>query len=470
MMLTVMSGRSSLRLLFATFFVAISFQLFAAGDAKAGKALFINNCASCHNKNMKSKLTGPALGGVEARWAAYPKSDLYGWIRNSAVMIAKGHPRAVEVYNEYAKSNMTAFPALKDEEIDNMLAYVNEVVKNDGVTTTPVIDPKGPAAPKSNTMLYLIIATLLGGLAYLLNRIVRGLALAETNATGAAITWPTIGQMLTGRTAIGVLIFALVVIGGYTMVNNAIGLSRQQNYSPDQPIKFSHATHSGLQKIDCQYCHDGSRRSKHSIIPATNTCMNCHKAVKVGSQHGTAEITKIFASAGYDPTTDKYIENYDKLDEKQIAAIYQKWIFAQAKEVNKDLTVKAANLVAATQWDGVVASLTTKDKSKVGGPIPWKRVHNLPDHAYFNHAQHVAVGQVACTKCHGPVETMEVLKQFAPLSMGWCINCHRQTEVKFADNPYYNSYERYHNELKAGTREKVTVEDIGGLECQKCHY
>ena len=54
--------------------------------------------------------------------------------------------------------------------------------------------------------------------------------------------------------------------------------------------------------------------------------------------------------------------------------------------------------------------------------------------------------------------------------MGWCINCHRETEVKFKDNDYYKQYERYHEELKNGKRDKVTVADIGGLECQKCHY
>ena len=98
------------------------------------------------------------------------------------------------------------------------------------------------------------------------------------------------------------------------------------------------------------------------------------------------------------------------------------------------------------------------------------RIHNLPDHAYFNHAQHVTVGKVACQNCHGPVQTMDEVHQFSPLSMGWCINCHRKTEVKFADNPYYQSYERMHKQMAKGEREKVTVEEIGGLECQKCHY
>jgi hypothetical protein len=114
--------------------------------------------------------------------------------------------------------------------------------------------------------------------------------------------------------------------------------------------------------------------------------------------------------------------------------------------------------------------LKNDSNGKIQGPIEWVRIHNLADHAYFNHAQHVSVGQVACQKCHGPVEQMEEVYQYSTLGMGWCINCHRETEVKFNDNDYYKQYARYHEELKSGKREKVTVADIGGLECQKCHY
>ncbi len=136
----------------------------------------------------------------------------------------------------------------------------------------------------------------------------------------------TIMQSLTGKTAVSFLVFALIVIGGFTTVNNAISFGRQQDYQPEQPIKFSHATHAGVHKIDCQFCHDGARRSKQSVIPSANTCMNCHKAIKKGTKYGTEEITKIYASIGFDPNTDKFIENYDNLSEKQVTEIYKKWI------------------------------------------------------------------------------------------------------------------------------------------------
>ena len=278
-------------------------------------------------------------------------------------------------------------------------------------------------------------------------------------------------DILTSKSVIGFLVFALVVLGGYTTVNNAISMGRQQGYQPEQPIKFSHATHAGAQKIDCQYCHDGARRSKHSVIPAANTCMNCHKAVKVGSSYGTAELTKIYASVGYDPSTDTYIEDIENKSTEDLKAIYSKWIQNEYMKED-DAKVNKVDKIVDTQWDAIVASLTDEamgDES-VYGPINWVRIHNLPDHAYFNHAQHVSIGKVECQQCHGKVEEMELVGQVAPLSMGWCINCHRQTEVKFTGNEYYKSYSRYVEELESGVREKVTVEDIGGLECQKCHY
>jgi hypothetical protein len=255
-------------------------------------------------------------------------------------------------------------------------------------------------------------------------------------------------------------------------VHNAVNLGRQQGYQPEQPIKFSHITHSCVNKIDCNYCHDGARRSKHGLIPAANTCLNCHKAIKVGSTYGTAELTKIYASIGFDPNNDKYIQNYDSLSQDDIKNIYTKWIADNYVKEKGSLGTDGEALVDE-QWNGIVEALTNPDAGdfKIQGPIEWVRVHNSPDHVYFNHAQHVTVGKVECQTCHGKVENMAVVKQYAPLSMGWCVNCHRQTEVKFADNKYYdNYYELYHKQLAGKKRDKVTVEDIGGIECQKCHY
>ena len=444
----------------------------AAVDIEAGKALFRNNCASCHNKNMKDDMTGPALGGLEERWADYPREDLYNWINNSQKMINDGHPRAAELWAAYKPNVMNNFN-LSPDEIENIIGYINDVVNNPKVVGGPGgggDTAGGAVAATDYTSWYIVLAVILGLLALVLARILSNLNyMVQVREGNAPARRQTIAEMLTSKGVIAFVLFALVVLGGYTTVNNAISLGRQQGYQPEQPIKFSHATHAGLQKIDCQYCHDGARRSKHSVIPAANTCMNCHKAIKVGSQYGTAELTKIYASIGYDPTSDKYIENYESLSQDEVEKIYKNWISSNHIKEGKEGDPEE---VANDQWDAIVDALTdpTIGDNTVQGPIEWVRIHNLPDHAYFNHAQHVSVGKVECQTCHGQVQEMEVVAQHAPLSMGWCINCHRQTEVQFADNDYYKSYENYHKEIANGERDKVTVEEIGGLECQKCHY
>ncbi|MBK8724179.1 MAG: c-type cytochrome [Saprospiraceae bacterium] len=455
----------SIRFLFKYLSVALviftSVQSWAA-DVKVGESLFKAQCASCHNKNMKDKMTGPALGGAQERWG--DEKALYQWIRNSQGMIAAGNPKANELWAQFKPNIMTAFPNLKDEEIANILAYVDGVYKGTlgpAVATTGGSNVAGTSNTDSSSNWWVIGAIiLLALLALSLTRLVYNLNAVSEAKEGEIPASKSFADILTSKSVIGFVVFALIVLGGYTTVNNAISLGRQQGYQPDQPIKFSHATHAGLHKIDCQYCHDGARRSKQSVIPAANTCMNCHKAIKKGSKYGTEEITKIYASIGFDPNTDKYIDNYDKMSEEDISKIYKKWI----------TEMSPAGTSVENQWTSIKESLTNEHKTKIQGPIQWNRIHNLPDHVYFNHSQHVAVGKVACQKCHGEVEKMEKLKQVAPLSMGWCVNCHRETDVNFKDNEYYKTYQTYHNELKAGTRTKVTVADIGGLECQKCHY
>lgn len=458
--------------LLALLLVMFTFSLQAEVSPDAGKKLFKDYCASCHNKNMKSAMTGPAVGGAQERWGN--DADLYAWIRNAPAMIAAGHPRAVELWNQYKPNQMTAYPDLTDDEIGSILAYVNGVY--DGTYGTPVIAGGGAGAEgsgekSSNKGLYWLLFGVLGFLALVLSRVINNLDVIAARKEGKDVQPKTLWDTLTSKGIVSLLIFGLVLFAGYTTVNNAINLGRQQGYEPDQPIEFSHKTHAGIHKIDCQYCHDGARKSKHSVIPAANTCMNCHAAINVGSKHGTAELTKIYASVGFDPSTGKYMENAEDMPEEDYKKIYTKWISDQYLIANEVEEIDAdGEEEIEKQWKNIKSSLTTDVKDKIYGPIPWIRIHNLPDHVYFNHAQHVTVGKVECQTCHGTVEEMDVVAQHAPLSMGWCINCHRETGVQFQNNEYYESYAKFHQEIKDGKRDKVTVEDIGGLECQKCHY
>ncbi len=421
---------------------------------------------------MKDDLTGPALGGSQESWSEYPPEDLYNWIRNSQAMIQSGHPRAVEMWNKFKPTVMNSFTGFTDDDIASILLYIDDQMI-----------PKAPAGvvatggavgnqSKPNKYIYYLLFAVLAIVVSVLSRVIYNLRAMVAAEDGTKMPeQKSFFQMLTSKGVVGFLIFALVVFGGYTTVNNGVSFGRQQGYAPEQPIKFSHATHSGIQGIDCQYCHDGARRSKHAAIPAANTCMNCHKAVEKGSIYGTAELTKVFASIGYDPSTDKYVEDYDKLSNEEIKAIYTKWIGDTYMKDNELTSLdRKGERTVEEQWEGIESSLTNDLKESIAGPIEWTRIHMLPDHVYFNHAQHVNIGKLECQQCHGKVEEMDLMYQYSPLSMGWCINCHRETEVQFIGNDYYKTYKQYHDAIAKGERSKVTVEDIGGLECQKCHY
>jgi cytochrome c2 len=454
-----------------------------AQDAAKGKSLFLEKCASCHNNDMKSDMTGPALYEAQDRWKKYP-GGIEAWIRNSVAFAATGNPRA-ELMINWAGSQMTAFENLEDAQIADILAYI-QVKGEFGCIDPPCIGPGGEVpgtVSKSQPISPYVGYTLLGILLIsvtMLGRYINSLTrLAQQNAGAVVVAKKSVLGVLFGATNIKLGIFVLVLIGGYTTVNNAIGLGRQQGYQPEQPINFSHKIHAGDNGIDCQYCHDGARRSKHSIIPSTNTCINCHANIQKGSKDGTKELIKVYAASGFNPSTNTYLA--EDMSEEDRIDVYRGWL---EKSWGTELD---ENEVSTTR---MINDQLKSVEGTFNKPVQWVRVHNLPDHVYFNHAQHVSVGKVKCETCHGEVSEMDEIKQHSPLSMGWCINCHRQTEVQFRDglnegkkspyagdgntaNPYYTDYqyyEKYHSELKEGARKGVTVEEVGGLECQKCHY
>jgi len=437
-------------------------MVFAQDGADAalanGEKLFKANCSSCHK--VKAKLVGPALYGAEERWAAGAahkgddgKAQLYKWIKNSAAVIKDGNPYATAIFNEYNKSAMNAFPQLADADIDNILAYVK--ANGDGTYPKAVAAaPDAAGAPaatgggsdgQSEMLLYLLVG-LMVVIAFILLRVNTVLNRLVLVKEGQPVPVPV--PFYKNRTLITFLVLCFLTWGGYHVVVGAVDLGRQQGYAPVQPIKFSHKLHAGMNKVNCQYCHSSADKGKHSNIPSANVCMNCHKGVSQGPTYGRKEIAKIYAAIGFNPNSNEFINNYEKLPRENMENVFKKWLEEDTEK--KYTKADVAEVLAQVQQ-----------------PIEWVRIHNLPDHVYFNHSQHVAVAGLECQKCHGPVEEMEVLAQFAPLSMGWCISCHRTTEVNFAQNDYYQIYKKYHDKL-AG--EKFTVEKIGGTECQKCHY
>lgn len=423
----------------------------------AGEKLFKANCSSCHK--VKGRLIGPELYGAEERWKANAahkgedgKTQLYKWIKNSAAVLKEGNPYAVALYNEYNKAAMNAFPQLTDSDIDNILAYIQAegdgllkpatqaTAATDGAAATSAADSR-----QSEWLLYFLVGLLIL-IALVLMRVNTILDRLVLVKEGKPLPEPV--PIYKNKTLVTTIVLLFITWGGYQIVMGAINLGRQQGYAPVQPIKFSHKLHAGLNQTNCQYCHSSADKSKHSNIPSANVCMNCHKGVQQGPTYGRKEIAKIYAAIGFNPNTNDYIPNYYQMPREEAEALYAKWLQEDDTKKHTQADIKEVLM-------------------QVQRPIEWIRVHNLPDHVYFNHAQHVAVGGIACQQCHGPVEEMEVLAQYAPLSMGWCISCHRTTEVNVAQNDYYHIYKKYHDKL-AG--QKFTVEKIGGTECQRCHY
>ncbi|MFM6925735.1 MAG: cytochrome c3 family protein [Ferruginibacter sp.] len=398
-------------------------------SAADGAALFKANCASCHKPD--KDFTGPALKGWKDR---VPAGDwVYKWIANSGDL-RETEPYAKALFAKWNKVQMTAFGnQLKKEDIDAILKYV------DDYTDAPVGGVSKTPEPQDNSLLFGILTLVLALIAFILLQVNGNLRKLSDEKEGVLRPEPV--PAYKNKTYLMAGILVLFAVGGYYTINGAIGMGRMKNYQPKQPIFYSHQVHAGTNQISCLYCHGGAQDSKQASIPSVNTCMNCHKAINKyegpdklvredgTAVDGTAEIQKLYEYAGWNATTKTYNPDNDN--------------------------------------NGI------PDGAK---PIEWVKIHNLPDHVYFNHSQHIKVGKQQCQTCHGNIQQMPEVYQFADLSMGWCINCHRESKVDFynkadgSGNKYYSIYEKFHNDIKNHKMDSVTVEKIGGTECQKCHY
>lgn len=374
----------------------------------AGEALFNANCKACHR--VKQKLVGPALAGVEER---APSIDwIIRFVKNSSAVIASGDEYAVNLYAEYNRTQMTAFSSFKEEDVLNILAYVQSEANKEDVPvatpgqTTQAAGGSGVSDEYINIILIgmaIILALLLVILGFLVSALKRFLDQKELSEEDREVVHSpiTTGSVFKSKGFIFIVVFLVAALAFKGVISALYSIGIQKGYAPRQPIAFSHKIHAGQYEIDCKYCHTGVMKGKSATIPSVNVCWNCHNQIREGSITGQTEIAKI----------------------------------VRAYETNT--------------------------------PIEWVRIHNLPDLAYFNHAQHVNVGGQECQTCHGPIEEMDVVRQHSLLTMGWCIDCHRQTDVNTRGNAYYDNLVELHSQSKKGS---MKVEDIGGLECSKCHY
>ncbi len=418
------------------------------GDVAAGEVLFKANCASCHFPH--KDMTGPALKGARERWIENStEENFYSWVKNSQSVVKSGDSYANSLFAEWGKSVMTP-QAVNDQQIDDIFAYVEDFVEP--VEEVLVSDGPTGSTQEESTMIYWILATLLliviGAVGMARGNLSKALKAQNGEVINDNETW---GQGVRswawanrGWVGVGTLLIVIVllVIGMLDLMK--IGVF--EDYKPEQPIAYSHELHAGDLGIDCKYCHNAVTKSKHATIPTTNVCMNCHKTVNEGTTTGTEEIAKIYEAAGWDPEVKAY--------------------------------------------------------TGVTKPVKWVKVHNLPDHVYFNHSQHVEVGGIDCAQCHGDMKKETVARVMTTedlnaveenkikftrptLTMGWCIECHRQSSVDVAGSHIDGSTEEndtyygvIHQRLLKDKKtyqgiledDMITVAELGGLECAKCHY
>lgn len=428
-------------------FVALTlFTSIFSGLSQDGEELFTTHCATCHK--VLDNSTGPKIQGVRKKWldGGSTEASLYQWVKNWQVAAAND-PYAKQV-SEWSPTAMSAFGFLSDDDITAIFDYADAYTAPVAAVSVAADGGVGGATEeKSNTWVWILLAIVFSGVILAVGGVRRQLRFAvEETESGAAMNRSYGDELrefiIKNKIAVGigtlVLILALIVNGYFAL--NEIGV--YHNYQPSQPIEFPHSIHAGINGIDCKYCHNSVEKSKSAGLPTVNVCMNCHKGIQGNTDAQKAQIAKIYAAAGYDP-------------------------------------------------DGA-GKYTGK-----GDPIVWNKVHVLPDHVYFNHQQHVVVGGLDCVQCHGdmtkestarvvPVEELSKIEGNVPLTrptltMGWCIECHGSKEISNGTLNTLNSgyYDEIHRRLskhgkslyqKMLADEKITVKELGGWECAKCHY
>ncbi|ASW75214.1 quinol:cytochrome C oxidoreductase [Chryseobacterium piperi] len=422
------------------------------GDPKNGEKLFKANCTACHA--LDKQVIGPPLKGVVERVkteGGVGRDWLHKWITDNKALRASGDKYANEIFEKYNKVEMQQFPNLSEKDIDDILAFTTNppAPEEKKPEAAPATDASAAPADKTTTNIVIIsllaIAALLVWILIKLRQLVK-LGQSEDLAGLNESRVRSFSEIYQKYHYIGKgALVILAILATYGIWNWLMWIGVYKGYKPEQPIYFSHKIHAGEQKIDCQLCHSSAKYGKVSEIPSMNVCMNCHRT-----------ISEYNANHYMEPGKDKAF--YDG----EIQKIY-----------------------AATGWNPEKQQYTGKTQ-----PVEWTRIHNMPDFVYFNHSQHVVAGEqaiinsfnkknpnnkidVVCKACHGKIDTMNVVQMANDFTMGWCIECHRTTEVDM-NNGYNKEYfKNLHDKLKKQYPKdggKITVDAIGGLECGKCHY
>jgi len=372
----------------------------------SGENLFKQNCKACHN--VDSRLVGPALKNV------YDRRDLpwiYSFVKNSQKVINSGDDYAVKLFKEYNQTEMTAFASFEDKEILSILAYIKDQTDNPpvaevAVTGNATMQAQPAAIPTAYVNAIIIgsvvlLVILLIVLLMIVSTLRKFLSQKDLDAKDAEIIAKPIGLAVALRNK--------VVIGIVIAIVAAVGFK---------------VTIDALYSVGVQqgYAPTQPIKFSHKIHAGDFKidCNYCHTGV---TKSKNANI----------PSPNICMNCHSA--------------------INKGATTGTVEI------EKIYASVENNE------PIKWVRVHNLPDLAYFNHSQHVKVGGLECQTCHGQIQEMEVVRQYANLTMGWCVNCHRDTPLNTKDNGYYDKLVEIHD-----GKADFTVAQNGGLDCAKCHY
>ena len=405
--------------LILSLFLSLSTKIYAQEDlndtfdqsiVKNGESLFKGNCTVCHA--IDEVIIGPALRDIHERRS---EEWIYAFIKNSQKVIKSGDEYAIELYDQYNKTLMTSFD-FSDEELNAILTYIkNESTKEVQVLVADVQQDNSMGAETSisSNDFYLSL-----GLNLLLLLIIVFVLFRFTNLSKKYVILKDTqnkGELLGDEDK-------EIVDSGFDFKeflrsNKVVGIT-----SFVFIVIFVKSCIDGLYTVGIQQNYQPTQpiAFSHKIHAGQYEidCQYCHTGVNISK---SASIPSV-----------------------NICMNCHNTIHTDRPEVQKIVTAYEENR-----------------------PIEWVRVHNLPDLSYFNHSQHVAVGGIECNTCHGPIEEMDIVYQYAELTMGWCINCHRETEVNAKGNKYYDNLVELH---KKSSKKPLNVEDIGGLECSKCHY
>ncbi len=386
-----------------------SFVSVKAQDLAEGEQIYKNNCSTCHAVT-DEVVVGPGLKGILQRRTI---DWIVPWVHNPQAVIASGDKYAVDLYNKYNKAQMTAYPGYSAAQITSVIAYIDaqsKVVAAPAAGATPVAGGATSAAGASNggMMEYIMIALL--------------------------------------------AVMVLVLVALLSIVSS---LTKLSTITPDsleaQGIPL-------LQRI----AENGKKLTRSSAFKTG-------AALLITLLIGKATIDAAYGIGihkGYAPEQPIQFSHKLHAGQYEINCNYCHTGVYKGKGANIPSANICMNCHNAIKRESPEIQKIYRSLEK-DEPIQWVRVHNLPDLAYFNHAQHTNVGGLECTNCHGEIAKMEVVQQRSSLTMGWCIDCHRKTNVNAKGNAYYDKLVELHN---SETKEPLKVQDIGGLECSKCHY